>query len=282
MSSLVLPPREAIPKARAAAMKALELDETLAEAHASLGVIKSQYDWDGAGAVSEFKRAIALNPSYATAHLWYGMRLHEYARFDEALAEFNRAQELDPLTLLNGVYAAWPLHYRGQYDEAARQIGRMLDLYPKDAGLLNYLHLIRAESFLERRQQKQAVEEFLESEFFGGAGPQAIDAMKVAYAASGIRGYWGKSLDLEQERYRKEYEQALVAGTYVSSLPLARLYARLGDKEKAFAALETCFRNRDENLLFLKVEWIRGTSPWLAIRSDPRFGALLHRMGLES
>jgi serine/threonine protein kinase/TolB-like protein len=155
MSSLVLPPREAMPKARAAATRALELDETLAEAHASLGMIKAQYEWDGRGAEKEFRRAIELNPSYAIAHQWYGFLLYEHVRFDEALAEFNRAQELDPLTLYVGVTAAWPLHYRGQYDAAAKQIERVLEMYPKDGGLLNYLHVIRAESFLERGMERR-------------------------------------------------------------------------------------------------------------------------------
>src|SRR5207249_4686425 len=99
LSSLVLLPREAMPKARAAAMKALEFDDMLAEAHASLGVIKAQYDWDGEGAEREFRQAIELNPSYATAHQWYGILLHEHARFDDAGAELNRALDLDPLSI---------------------------------------------------------------------------------------------------------------------------------------------------------------------------------------
>jgi tetratricopeptide (TPR) repeat protein len=209
------------------------------------------------------------------------MLLHEHARFDEALIELNRAQELDPLTLFVGVSAAWPLHYRGQYDAAAKQIEKMLEMYPKDAGLLSYLHLILAESFLERGMERQAVEEFLQSESFGGASPEAIATLKMAYETSGIRGYWQKSLDLEEDRYRKKSEQARSSRKYVSSLALAKLYARLDARDKTFAALETCFQNRDENLLFLKVESIRGASPWRGIRSDPRFGSLLHRMGLE-
>jgi TolB-like protein/predicted Ser/Thr protein kinase len=281
MSSLVLPPREAMPKAKAAAMRALELDETLAEAHASLGMIKAQYDWDGPDAEKEFRRAIELNPSYAIAHQWYGILLHEHVRFDEALVELNRAQELDPLTLFVGVSAAWPLHYRGQYDAAEKQIEKVLDMYPKETQLRAYLHLLRAESFLEQGIERQAVEEFLQSDSFFGASAEAVAALKSAYETSGMRGYWQKSVDREEEKYRKESEQAQRAGMYVSPLQLAKLYARLEDWDKTFAALETCFQNRDENLLFIRVESVRGASPWRGIRSDPRFLSLLRRMGLE-
>jgi tetratricopeptide (TPR) repeat protein len=281
MSSLVLPPREAMPKAMAAAMRALELDETLGEAHASLAMIKAQYDWDGPGAEKEFRRAIELNPSYAIAHQWYGFLLHEHVRFDEALVELNRAQELDPLTLFVGVSAAWPLHYRGQYDAAAKQIERMLEMYPKEMQLRSYLHQLRAESFLERGMERQAVEEFLQSDSLLGTSPEVVAALKRAYETSGMRGYWQKHVDLEEDKYRKEFDEARRAGKYVSPLPLARFYARLDARDKTFAALETCLQNRDENLLFLKVESIRGASPWRGIRSDPRFISLLRRMGLE-
>jgi serine/threonine protein kinase/TolB-like protein len=282
MSSLVLPAREAIPKAKAAALRALELDETLPEAHASLAMIKAQYDWDGPGAEKDFRRAIELNPSYAIAHQWYGILLHEHVRFDQALAEFNRAQELDPLTLFVGVTAAWPLHSRGQYDRAAKQIERVLEMYPKDKELLNYLHTIRAESFLERGMERQAVQEFIQSEAFLGASPEEVAALKSSYEKSGIKGYWQKSVDLEEEKYRKESEQAPHAGRYIlRPLQLAKLYARLEAWDKAFAALETSFQNRDENLLFLRAESIRGASPWRRIKSDPRFISLLRRMGLE-
>ena len=189
-------------------------------------------------------------------------------------------RKLDPLTLFVGVTAAWPLHYRGQYDAAAKQIERMLDMYPKDIGLLSYLHQLRAESFLERGMERQAVDEYLQSESFGGASPEAIAALRSSYETSGMKGYWQKSVDLEEEKHRKEIEQVGGAGKYLTSVPLAKLYARLDDRDKTFATLETCFQNRDENLLFLKVESIRGASPWRGIRSDPRFISLLRRMGL--
>ena len=135
-------------------------------------------------------------------------------------------RKLDPLTLFVGVTAAWPLHYRGQYDAAAKQIERMLDMYPKDIGLLSYLHQLRAESFLERGMERQAVDEYLQSESFGGASPEAIAALRSSYETSGMKGYWQKSVDLEEEKHRKEIEQVGGAGKYVTSVPLAKLYAR--------------------------------------------------------
>ena len=285
-SSLVLLPADAIPKARAAAMRALEFDEELAEAHASLAVIKAQYDWDGPGAEREFKKAIELNPGYATAHQWYGILLHGHARFEEAIAELYRAQELDPLSLFVGVTAAWPLHYTGQYDKALKQLQKVLDLYPKDAGLLSYWHAIRADAFLERGLEREAAEEYIESEAAGcdwclGGTPEAIGALKAAYQTSGLRGYWEKSLQLQEQKYRTESEKAQSEGKYVGILPLARLYARLGYADKAFAALEFGVQKRDENMLFIKPESIRSSSPWASIRSHPRFADLLRRMGLE-
>src|SRR5439155_8252100 len=164
VSNLWLPPREAMPKAKDAAMKALELDEMLGEAHASLAMVKGVYDWDGPGAEREFKRAIELNPGYATAHQWYGLFFHVHARFDESIAEMTRAQELDPLSLYVGISVAWPLHYSGRYDQAAKQIERVLEMYPKDPTALTDLHFIRGESFLARGLEQKAAEEFIESE----------------------------------------------------------------------------------------------------------------------
>jgi tetratricopeptide (TPR) repeat protein len=209
------------------------------------------------------------------------MLLYEHVRFDEALAEFNRAQELDPLAESVGITAAWPLHYRGQYDAAAKQVARVQEMFPKSRGTLSYLHFIRAESFLERGMERQAVEEFLQCDSFRGVSPEAIAALKTAFDTAGMRGYWKKRVDLEEEKYRKESDEARRTGKYVSPLYLARLYARVGAWDKMFVALEICFQNRDENLLYLKAESIHGASPYRRIRSDPRFISLLRRMGLE-
>ena len=180
----------------------------------------------------------------------------------------------------------WPLHNTGQYDKALKQLQKVLDLYPKDAGLLSYWHAIRADAFLERGLEREAAEEYIESEAAGcdwclGGTPEAIAALKAAYQTSGLRGYWENSLQLQEEKYRTESEKAKAEGKYVTILPLARLYARLGYTDKAFAALEFGVQKRDENMLFIKPESIRSSSPWASIRSDPRFADLLRRMGLD-
>ncbi len=290
VSNLWLPPREAMPKAKDAAMKALELDEMLGEAHASLAMVKAQYDWDSPGAEREFKRAIELNPGYATAHQWYGLFLDEHARFQESVEEFSRAQELDPVSAYVAIGLAWPLHHSGHYDEAEKQYQRVLEMYPKNVTALNALHGIRGESFLERGREKEAAEEFIEGEALScdwclGTIPGGIAALKIAYQTFGLRGYWQKALELYEEKYRKESQKAQAEGKsmipFFDASRAAALYARNGYKDKAFALLESGIQNRDETLLFLKADSVRSASQWASIRSDARFADLLRRMGLE-
>ena len=134
--------------------------------------------------------------------------------------------------------------------------------------------------------EQKAAEEFIESEAAAcawclGVNPEAITALKTAYRSAGLRGYWQKDLELQEERYRKDSEKAQAEGEYVSPITIAKLYARLGRKDKAFALLELAFQNRDESVLNLKAESIRSVSEWASIRSDPRFTDLVRRMNLE-
>ncbi len=128
LSNLYLPPREAMPKAKAAAMKALEIEEMLAEAHASLGLVRFWYEWDWQGAEREYKRAIELNPGYAIAPLWYGLQLMALGRFDDALAEMKRAQDLDPLSLVINTNLGGTLYRARRYDQAIEQCRRTLEI----------------------------------------------------------------------------------------------------------------------------------------------------------
>ena len=159
-------------------------------------------------------------------------------------------------------------------------------MYPKDPTALTYLHFIRGEPLLARGLEQKAAEEFIESEAAAcawclGVNPEAITALKTAYRSAGLRGYWQKDLELQEERYRKDSEKAQAEGEYVSPITIAKLYARLGRKDKAFALLELAFQNRDESVLNLKAESIRSVSEWASIRSDPRFTDLVRRMNLE-
>ena len=285
LSSLVLLPGEAIPKARAAAAKALAIDEDLAEAHASLGVIKAQYDWDRLGAGKELRRAIELNPNYATGHHWYGLYLFADGRFDEAQRELSHAQQLDPFSLIIAVAAGWPLVNVGRYDEAIAHIQKIMELHPDVPALAAYFHEIRGDMYVEKGMYDEGVDEFLQgfsTKVLTGDSPETIETLKRAYQASGLTGYRQKQLDLGGERYRSEVQRAKQQSEsrYVSPIRLAQLRARLGDKEGAFALLEECYRNRDEGLTWLKAESLRPNSPWANLRSDPRFTDLLRRIGL--
>jgi len=277
---------QAIPLARAAAEKALAIDEEVAEAHASLGVIRVSYDWDAKGAAKDFKRAIELNPNYATAHQWYGLSLYANAQFEAALVELNRAQELDPLALYVAVTAIWPLRHLGQEDEALRRLEKVTERFPGSPDLVAYLHEVRGESYLEKGMNDEAVAELLNgfrTKGLCGDDRETTEALKRAYDTSGLTGYWQKQLELATPRYRQELDAARKQSPprYVSPFRLAELRARLGDKEGAFALLQVSFENRDENLRWLKVESLRVDSPWHSLRSDPRFTALIRGVGLD-
>lgn len=285
LSNNVLPPAEAIPRARAAATRALAIDDNLAEAHASLGIIKAQYDWDASGAEKEFKRAIEVNSNYATGHLWYGVHLYATGQFEAAQSELNKAQELDPLSLTIAVTAVWPLRPLGQDDLAVGQIEKITEMFPDVPDLLDYLHEVRGEIYLQKRMYDEAVAELLigwRVKALCGRSPGTIDALQRAYTTSGLDGYWEKQLELATRRYQERLEAARKQPShrYVSPFRLAELNARVGDKERAFALLQESYKNRDENLRWLKAESSTAGSPWESIRAEPRFSAMLRAVGL--
>jgi eukaryotic-like serine/threonine-protein kinase len=286
LSSLVLTPAEAIPLARAAVTRALAIDDGLAEAHASLAVIKEQYDWDPDGAVVEFTRALELNPSYAEAHHWYGTHLFVKGLFEPALAEYTRARELDPLSVSTAVSWVWPLPHLGREDDAVREAARVAELFPAIPDVADWVHELRGEAFLRKRMAAEAVDEFVEGakvSFLCGNDPQTKAALKQAYRTSGLSGFWRKELEMAVPHFASEVEAARRQSSrrYVSPRWLAELYARVGDTERAFALLQDAFNHRDENLRFLKVESLAAESPWLVLKSDPRFAELVRGMRLD-
>jgi len=287
LSSLVLRPDEAIPKARTAALTALEIDDQLAEAHASLGIIKAQYDWDRTGAERDFKRAIELDSNYATAHQWLGMYYFAGGRFAEALVSLERARQLDPLSLIIAFTAVWPLVNLGRYDEAIRQVEKIIEMHPEVADAKAYLHELRGEVYLRDRRYDEAVTEMLQGYWMRtlcGDSNEVRAVLKRAYALSGMKGYRQKQLELAKRKYATDVELAKRRSPprYVSPYRLAELHARVGEKDQAFVVLEQCVRNRDESLLWLKAESLKNNSPWEGIRSDPRFADLLRRIGLAA
>ncbi|HJQ27616.1 MAG TPA: winged helix-turn-helix domain-containing protein [Blastocatellia bacterium] len=253
-------PKELYPKAREAALRALELDDGIAEAHASLATVKMQFDWDWAEAEREFKRAIDLAPSYATAHHWYAFYLADMRRPEEALREIRQAHDLDPLSLIISTDVATILFLARRYDEALAQCRETLEL---DA---NYrqAHIILALVY----EAKQMYAEWLAEHqklLIADGKPEAAARVGQIYAAGGHEGVLRDDASKLAERARTGY---------VSPRNAALLYARLNEKDLAFVWLEKAFEERDRLMLDLN------TLPAFDhLRDDPRFQDLLRRVG---
>lgn len=257
-----MPPNEMFPKAKAAALKALEIDEALAEAHVSLAHTKYFYDRDWAGAEREFKRAIELNPNYSVAHHWYAIFLSVPGRHSEALAEIRRAHELDPLSLSINAWLGWILVLAGQPDQAIEQLHKTLELDP------NFMlaHLRLGYVYEEKGMYAEAISEFKQVLKLTGGRSLGIASLAHAYALAGKREEAQRNLaDLLELSKRN----------YVSPASIAMVYIALGDKDQAFALLEKANDIRDMNVVRLKVD-----PRYASLRSDPRFTDLVQRMGI--
>ncbi len=257
----VEPPREAGPKALAAATRAIQLDESLAEAHTSLAMTKTK-EWDWAGAEREFQRATQLNPNYPTTHHWYGIVLSATGRADQDVASVRRAQQLDPLSMVIGGGVGFELYWARRYDEAIVQIRKALEMDPNFGRAHWYLGLPLEQKGL----YQEAIAEFQQALRLMGGDPSVIGGLGHAYAVSGNRAEANRRLqelkDLSKQRYVAPFETALV-------------YTGLGDKERAFEWLEKAYEDRSWGMVRLKVD------PRLdPLRSDRRFTGLLRRMNL--
>ncbi len=261
-----LSPSETLPKAKAAAMKALELDDALGEAHAALAYAEWFYDRDWPTAEREFKAAIKLNPNSAVTHLRYSECLFTRAQFDEGLGEMQRSQELDPVSTqsLGGRGHAYLLMRR--YDEAIPHFQKALDLYPNAA----FIRAQLAWSYAMKGMYPQALAEYgkiAEPDKAVAAENQLVaDGLGWVYAVSGRRA--------EALKIAKEVEE-LSSHTYVDFYQLATIYAGLGDKDEVFRLLEKGYGERSAGMPFLAVDPF-----WDNVRSDPRYAELLRRMGL--
>jgi len=256
------PPKDWMPRAKAAAMKALALDDNLAEAHTSLAQIIAYYDWDFNGAEREFGRAIELNPNYATAHHWHAENLSSLQRHDEALSEIRRAIELDPLALItNRVHGDLLLNAR-RYDEAIEQYRKTIEMEPN----FPTTHAFLGRAYEAKEMYDQAVAEYLKFPGPGGFSPDGVAKMKDAYAKAGWNGFVQARLSDLLARSKK---------AYVSEFVLASWYARLGQKEEALAWLEKAYQARDNRLTQLNVR-----NDLDSLRSDPRFAELVRKVGL--
>jgi tetratricopeptide (TPR) repeat protein len=246
------PLEEVLPKAKEAAEKALEIDDTLAEAHAALGRIRL-IDKDLTGAERAFKRAIELNPNSGFARNAYASYFKALGHFDEAVAESMRAVELEPTSVLYNRNVALNLYYARRYDEAIAQSLKTLELDPNMMTAYRWL----AKSYEQKKLYDQAVEAWLKTAEFG---PEVAAAFREAYATSGWKGFWRKSLDLKMERAKQGR---------ISLEALAETYARLGEKDQAFASLEKANRPLNADPF------------WDDVRSNPRYTDLVRRLGFE-
>jgi len=256
-----LPPSEAWPKAKAAAMQALQIDDSLAEAHTSLALVKEHFEWDWTGAEQEFKRAIELNPNLATAHHWYGEYLANMGRSDEGMAQTKKAQELDPLSLIINTTLGWQYYLVGQNDHAVEQLRKVLDIDPKFSPARRILE----EVFAHMGKHKEAVAEREKALSLSG-GPELAASIEEDFTKSGYKGVLQSWLDGLTE---------LSKHSYVSSYSIAESYMRMDEKQKAFEWLEKAYEEHDSGLVSVAVEPM-----FESIRSDPRFKEILRRMKL--
>jgi serine/threonine-protein kinase len=260
----LLPSNEVYPKAKAAAEKALMMDETISEAHASLAYVRMLYDWDWLAAEKEYKRALELNPNYAVAHQWYSEYLAYTGRHDESIAEAKRAQELDPLSLSINHNLGLIYYEARQYDLAIEEYQKTLHMGPNFIVTYNYLGLAYAgkKMYIDAVAKVQKAIDLSERQ-----SPLFIGTLGIIYSFMGKRDEAEKVLEelLELSRHR-----------YIAPVSIASIYAGLGQKDQAFEWIEKGYEVRDDWMMMLKVD------PRLdSLRSDPRFTELLKRREFE-
>jgi len=258
------PSKEALSQAKAAAVKAIALDDTLAEPHASLAFIAETHEWDWATAEREYKRALELNPGDARTHHWYAGYLMYVGRFDEGIAEANRARDLDPLSLPVNNALAGRLLVAGRVDEALEQVRKTLEMDPHFAPA----HQTLGWAYLNQGKQQEAIREFQQAlQLSGNAATDFTLDLAFADALGGKREEARRMLT----KLKQQHEKGLVPSGSV-----AILYGALGELNEAFAWLEKAYEERDPELTYINVPGRR----FEPLRRDPRFKKLLVRMGL--
>jgi len=257
-----LQPKEGFPKAKEAATKALEIDESSAEAHTSMAFIKFRWDWDRTATEREFQEAIKLKPAYAPAHQWYSSYLVAVERFDEAIAEAKRTEELEPLSFVATSHLGWIYYLSGQNDKAIEQCRKILELDPSSFPARRYLGL----AYEAKGMYPEAIAEFQTGVKLSGS-PLMHALLGHAYAASGRTAEAKQVLnDLQQLQEQR----------YVSPYTVAAIYAGLGDQAQAFKWLERAVEERDIWLMNLKVDPV-----FAKLRSQRQFADILGRIRLR-
>lgn len=257
-----IPPKPAFEEAKKATAKALEIDNTLAEAHASLAFVKEYYEWDWPGADKEYKKAIELNPGYATAHQWYGMYFMKLGKFEKARRELQRALRYDPGSLIIGADLGLPFYFKRQYEKAIEQYCKLL----QTAQDFIWARFFLGWAYERSGRFSEAIEEFQKARVIDDR-PEVSAMIAHTYAVSGRRSEAIGILTSLEEQSRHHY---------ISPYYIALIFAGLDDKERAFRWLEKAHSDRNEWLVWLKVD-----PRFNCLRTDPRFPELLSRIGFS-
>ena len=260
---MVLPPREAMPKSKAAALRALQIDSELGEAYATRAYVETLYDWDWVKSEEDFRRAVALKPNDAQAHLWYAMHLAALGRHNESIAQVKRAQDLDPLSLIINTTHGLMLYFAGKYDDAIEQYNNVLDM---DSDFY-VAHWQLGLAYEQKQMYEQALAEFQKASKLSPRNSSILESIGETYALAGRRTEARQILSQLTRLSKREF---------VAPELMAYLYVGLGDTDKAFDALNKAYDLRDNNLIFLNVD-----PSFRSIRSDARFQDLLQRLGLS-
>jgi len=258
---LDLPPKEAYPKAKAAALKALQLDRALGEAYTSLASVSLEYDWDWDKTVEESRRGLELNPNYATGHQWYAETLSALGRHEEAIREMKRALELDPFSLIISAGVGWRYYYARQYDRAIEQCKKTLEL---DADFFS-AHLCLSNAYLEAGREKEALEQMQKLAALSGASPEQLAERRKIYETKGMKALWRQRAD--------QLDMVLQRGEFVGLYSLAEAYIRSGQLDKAVDALEKGYQERNATLTYINANPL-----FDPLRSNSHFQDLLRRM----
>ena len=257
-------PKESYPKAREAALKALDIDELLGEAYNSIAYYKERYDWDLFGAEKDFKRAIELNPNYVTAHFWYGELLQMAERFDEAVEETKIALDLDPISLIINSQLGYAYMNAGKHDQAIAQLHKTLEMDPG----FGHVHLMLGFVYTRMKNYPDAISEFLKAKELSGSS--AISLAYLGYAYGRAERY-DKANDILQELSTISNEQ------YVAPYWMALINVGLGKNEIALDFLEKAYEEKNETLVMLNsgIPFFQ----WAPLYSHPRYKELLKKIG---
>jgi TolB-like protein/DNA-binding winged helix-turn-helix (wHTH) protein/Tfp pilus assembly protein PilF len=259
-----VPAKDVAPKALAAAMKAMQIDPSLAEAQTSLATVRLNYNWDWPGAETGFKHAIELNPSYATAHQRYSLYLIAMGRSQESIAEMQRALWLDPLSISMNFSLGWRLYMARRYDEAIQQLRNTTDMDPTFA----LAHMVLGQAYEQKAEYPLAIAEFQTAMAASHNSPPMVAALAHVYAISGRQSEARRLLERLKQRSKQQY---------VSPFYIALVCAGLGENDEAVRWLQSAYADRSNPVIFLKVD------PEIdGLRTNTGFQKLLNQLGYGS